>query len=139
MMRAMREAASGLLILLVLPMAAAVAQDGMPKGPYSAWSEDQKQDAATYLGQHCQRPSQCGGYIASATSGTGRAAYEAAACIAACFAANLPPDYPDLDSIRKIAITNAEEARKLGSTYQPTLPPVAKPDTSPAAAPAPSK
>lgn len=127
MKRVLLSAATGLF----LPLSPAFAQEAMPAGSYSSWSEAQKQQAATFLGEHCQQPAQCGSYIASARTGTARASYEAAACIAACFAGNLPPDYPDLDEIRNVATTNAQEARKLGSSYQPTF----TPSTRPAAAP----
>ncbi|MBS0517295.1 MAG: hypothetical protein JSR90_01315 [Proteobacteria bacterium] len=113
---------------------AVFAQD-MPSGSYSSWSEAQKQQAATFLGAHCQQAEQCGGYIAAARTGLARASYEAAACIAACFASNLPADYPELDEIRKVAHTNAEQAKKLGSSYEPRFAPDVPAPPPPAAAP----
>ncbi|SKA39159.1 hypothetical protein SAMN02745126_06149 [Enhydrobacter aerosaccus] len=115
----------------VLLVAAPAFAQGMPSGSYSSWSEAQKQQAATFLGEHCQQAAQCGGYIATAQAGTTRASYEAASCIAACFVSNLPTDYPDLEEIRQVALTNAEQAKKLGSSYQPRFEPAGKPDAAP--------
>jgi hypothetical protein len=119
----------------------AVAQ-GLPAGSYSSWSEPQKQQAAVHLASFCQSQQQCGEYIATSKTGAVRAAYEAAACIAACFANNLPADYPDLDGIRRSALANAEQAMKLGSGYALRFAPNGKTAPPPAAAaqvPAPSK
>lgn len=129
MRRILLSAAAGIVVSVSAD--AVLAQD-MPSGSYSSWSEAQKQQAATFLGAHCQQAEQCGGYIAAARTGLARASYEAAACIAACFASNLPADYPELDEIRKVAHTNAEQAKKLGSSYQPTFTPTDKPASAPA-------
>ncbi len=117
-------------VIVSLSASTAFAQ-GMPSGSYSSWSEAQKQQAATFLGEHCQQPAQCGGYIATARSGVVRASYEAAACVAACFASNLPADYPDIEEIKQVARTNADQAKKLGSGYEPRFVPSGEPDAPP--------
>ncbi len=101
----------------------------MPSGPYSSWSEAQKQQAATFLGKHRQQQTQCVGYIDTAKTGIVRASYEAAACIAACFASNLPADYPDLDEIKKVAQCRA--AKNLGSGCEPRFVPSGLTATAP--------
>jgi hypothetical protein len=88
---------------------AALAQGIVPDKPYSEWTPDEVQSAASALQQNCQP--RCLPYA----DGGQRGAFEAAACTYACFVSNLPDDYPNIDTFKNLAWQSYDQAKGMGS------------------------
>jgi type II secretory pathway pseudopilin PulG len=57
----------------------------------------------------------CAGYMQAAQNGSMRASYEGSACLTACYANNVPDDYPNLEQMKASAHANYDQAKKYGS------------------------
>jgi hypothetical protein len=83
----------------------------MPSKPYSQWTRGEQQTWAQHLKKICTP--KCARYVP--TQQGQRGFYEASACTIACFAGNLPADYPGLANMKQSAWQNYNQAKALGS------------------------
>jgi hypothetical protein len=98
--------------LFAISLATAAADTQVIPGPYSSWTDAQQTQAAQLLKAGSEAA--CQQYISNASSSQ-RSAYEAAACLGAYYVNHLPPDYPNLNSMKKNALDAYNNAQALGS------------------------
>jgi hypothetical protein len=104
------------VVVIGLAWAGAAAAQG-PDKPYSQWSPQEQQQAASQIASVCQ--SQC---MARADAGQ-RGALEASACVNACFVQHLPDDYPNMSALKHMAWSAYRSAQQMGSlTSSPPFP-----------------
>lgn len=109
----MKSFMKALWVVMFIIVNITAAYASMPSGPYSSWSSGEQQEAVLTLEEMCGN--QCSTYVQSAQDGGMRASYEASACIIACFADNLPADYPQMESLMQAARESYNKAQEFGS------------------------
>jgi len=90
---------------------------GLPRGPYSQWTEPQRKMAFGRVDGFCRFL--CVDKYSNASFPDRAAAERAAAgaklCLGACIVNHLPADYPGLDKLKQELRADWEKARQLGS------------------------
>lgn len=97
---------------------------GLPAGPFSQWTEEQRQSAFGRVRGFCQFlcVDKYGNAAFPDKHAAQRIAAEAKVCLGACIAGHLPLDYPRIAELTKQLHADYDEARKLGSTIPWPLP-----------------
>jgi len=97
---------------------------GLPSGPFSQWTEAQRETAFGRVRGFCQFL--CVDKYGSETfpdrATAERTALEAKVCLGACIAGHLPPDYPRYADLTKQLHADYDKARQLGSKIPWPLP-----------------
>jgi hypothetical protein len=97
---------------------------GLPKGPFSQWSEVDKKNAVERVGGFCRylcvEAYENNAFPNEAAANLARA--EVKVCLGACIAAHLPADHPQLATIKEQLRANYEKAKQLGSSTPWPLP-----------------
>ncbi len=108
----------------VAAYAAGAPISGLPKGPYSQWTEGQRQSAFGHIRGFCQFLC-VDKYANTAFPDRGaaeRTAAVAKVCLGACIAGHLPADYPKLSELMQQLHADHDKARQLGASIQWPLP-----------------
>ncbi len=97
---------------------------GLPSGPYSQWTEPQRQAVFGRVRGFCQFlcVDKYANMAFSDRAVAERVTVEAKVCLEACIAGHLPPDYPQLAELTKQLRADHEKARQLGSATPWPLP-----------------
>lgn len=97
---------------------------GLPKGPFSQWTEAQRQSAFSHIRGFCQFL--CVDKYANTAfpdrAAADRTAALAKVCLGACIAGHLPADYPKLAELTQQLHTDYDKAKQLGSSIPWPLP-----------------
>ncbi|MBI4723923.1 MAG: hypothetical protein HY765_02660, partial [Rhodomicrobium sp.] len=99
---------------------------GLPPGPYSQWTNEQKKTAHTRIGGFCQFL--CVDAYGNASfpnvAAAERAKAEAKVCLEACIINHLPSGYPllELDRLKQQLHSDYAKAKQLGSVIAWPLP-----------------
>jgi hypothetical protein len=97
---------------------------GLPPGPYSGWTEAQRQTAFGRVRGFCQFL--CVDKYANMAfpdrTAAERTAAEAKVCLGACIAGHLPPDYPQLAELTQQLHADYGKAKQAGSPIPWPLP-----------------
>ena len=96
----------------------------LPKGPYSQWTEPQRQSAFGQVRGFCQFL--CVDKYANTAfpdhTAAERTAAVAKVCLGACIAGHLPADYPKLAELKQQLRADYDKAKQLGSAIPWPLP-----------------
>ncbi|MFY9640938.1 MAG: hypothetical protein WCD20_16845 [Rhodomicrobium sp.] len=97
---------------------------GIPSGPFSKWTEPQREMVFERVRGFCQFlcVDKYNGETFSSREAAERTAAEAKVCLGACIAAHLPPDYPRYADLTKELHADYDQAKRLGSKLPWPLP-----------------
>jgi hypothetical protein len=97
---------------------------GLPSGPFSQWTEAQREMAFGRVRGFCQFlcVDKYGNESFRDRATAERTTAEAKVCLGACIAAHLPPDYPRYADLTKQLHADYDKAKQLGSNMPWPLP-----------------
>ncbi|MFT4077865.1 hypothetical protein [Rhodomicrobium lacus] len=97
---------------------------GLPKGPFSSWSDAERGAALKRIGGFCQFlcVDSFGNTAFPNIAAAERARAEAKLCLQACVVGHLPADYPNRDTMKQDLRAAYDTARRQGSPVAWPLP-----------------